>query len=238
MANSLVILTTLAALLVAHQLLPQLETSRTFQLYGEIVPRVETDEKVIALTFDDGPEPERVEEVLKMLDDEDVKATFFVTGKGLDQDPDVGERIVAAGHELGNHSYSHQHMVFVSEDVVQKEVEETDRLIREAGYKGEILFRPPNGEKLVTLPHYLSETSRVTVMWDVSPGGDPEIIGDSEKITAYVLDRAKPGSIVLLHPWGDEHEEPREAIQPVIRGLKQDGYRFVTVSELLQHRSQ
>ena len=164
MAKSLVILTTLAALLVGHQLLPQLKTSRTFQLYGEIVPRVETDEKVIALTFDDGPEPERVEEVLKMLDDEDVKATFFVVGEQLEQHPRRGKKIVAAGHELGNHSYSHQHMVFVSEDFVQKEVEETDRLIREVGYKGETFFRPPNGEKLLTLPHYLSETGRITVM--------------------------------------------------------------------------
>src|SRR5215212_9854640 len=95
-ANTLVILTTLAALLVAHQFLPQLETSRTFQLYGEIVRRVETDEKVIALTFDDGPEPERVEEVLQMLDDEDVKATFFVVGEKLEQHPRRGKKIVAA----------------------------------------------------------------------------------------------------------------------------------------------
>lgn len=71
-------------------------------------------------------------------------------------------------------------------------------------------------------------------MWDVEPESYPEIEADSEKITAHVLDNAEPGSIVLLHPMYDRREETREAIQLIIRGLKQNGNRFVTVSELLE----
>jgi peptidoglycan/xylan/chitin deacetylase (PgdA/CDA1 family) len=221
----------------AQHAIQKLIFSTTFQLFGEIVPRVETDDKVIALTFDDGPAPGYTEEVLKILDDEDVKATFFLTGSEMELYPEGRDRIVAAGHEIGNHSYSHQPMDFVSEDFVRNEVEETDRLIHEAGYEGEILFRPPNGKKLLTLPYYLSKTGRTTVMWDIYPEAYPEIKVDSEKITEYVLDNAKPGSIVLLHTMYDVREETREALQPIVRGLKQDGYRFITVSELLQHRS-
>src|SRR5215475_7640909 len=85
--------------------------SRTFQFFGDIIPRVNTRQKVVALTFDDGPTPGLTEEVLSILNEEGVKATFFVIGEDLERNLEEGRKIVAAGHELGNHSYSHKRMV-------------------------------------------------------------------------------------------------------------------------------
>lgn len=211
----------------------RLVNSRSVQVAGEIVPRVATDEKVVALTFDDGPTPGHTASVLRALEEEEVSATFYVIGEEVERHPEEAARIVAAGHELGNHSYSHQRMVFVSGGFVKDEVEATDRLIRDAGYEGEISFRPPYGKKLVALPRYLARTDRTTVTWDVEPESDPEIDGDASRIAAHVLRNAEPGSIILLHPMYEGREASRRAVAPIVQGLKEEGYTFVTVSELL-----
>jgi chitin deacetylase len=207
--------------------------SRSFQVAGEIVPRVATDEKVVALTFDDGPTPGHTASVLRGLEEEEVSATFYVIGEEVERHPEEAARIVAAGHELGNHSYSHQRMVFVSGGFVRDEVEATDRLIRDAGYEGEIPFRPPYGKKLVALPRYLARNHRATVTWDVEPESDPEIDGDASRIAAHVLRNTEPGSIILLHPMYEGGEASRRAVAPIVQGLKEEGYTCVTVSELL-----
>src|SRR6185369_11972081 len=101
------------------------------------------ERKVVALTFDDGPIEERVDAVLPVLAASGVRATFFVTGAALAERMDLGRRLVAGGHELGNHSYSHMRMVFIRSSTVAREIESTDALIREAGHRGQIHFRPP-----------------------------------------------------------------------------------------------
>ncbi len=111
---------------------------------------VETQEKIVALTFDDGP-GDLTRPLLDILEKEQISATFFVTGAELEKNLDRGIRIVSAGHELGNHSYSHERMILVSPSYVRQEIERTDQLIREAGYQSEILFRPPYGKKLFVL---------------------------------------------------------------------------------------
>ena len=210
--------------------------SRTFQFFGEIVPRVETEEKLVALTFDDGPTPNFTDEILGVLKAEDVKATFFLIGGELERNPEEGRKIVAAGHEIGNHSYSHVRMILVTPSFVKTEIEKTDALIRAAGYEKTAHFRPPYGKKLFTLPYYLSNNDRRTITWDVAPEGFPEIAADSEAITKYVLDNTRNGSIILLHVMYDPQKKSLRAVQPIIEGLKQKGFRFVTVSELIESK--
>jgi chitin deacetylase len=207
--------------------------SRTFQLLGEIVPRVETTERVVALTFDDGPIPEFTEEVLSLLREEEVKATFFVTGTELERYPALGRKIVAAGHELGNHTFSHRRMVGQSPDFIREEVERTDQLIRDVGYQRPIHFRPPFGKKLLLLPYYLARTGRKTITWDVEPDSTAEVAEESSRIEAYVRDRARPGSIILLHVMYPGRQTSMDAVPGIIQVLKERGYRFATVSELL-----
>lgn len=203
----------------------------TFQFFGEIVPRVETTERVVALTFDDGPTPGKTDEILSVLAAKDVRATFFVTGRELAAHPDEARKIVAAHHELGNHSYSHQRLIFKSPSFIADEIESTDRLIKTTGYAGEIHFRPPYGKKLFGLPYYLSRTNRKTIMWDVAPEtGDAD--DDSDRIIAHVLENAAPGSIILLHVMYDSRAASMRAVPGIIDGLRSSGYNFKTVSEL------
>ena len=122
-----------AIVVVGLVILWRVSGSRTFQFFGRLVPRVETASKVVALTFDDGPAPGATDQVLSALGGARVRATFFVTGAELERHMAEGRKIVAAGHELGNHSYSHGRMVFVTPSRVRREVERTDELIREAG---------------------------------------------------------------------------------------------------------
>ena len=207
--------------------------ARTFQLFGHLVHRGPTSERVVALTFDDGPTPAGTDSILDILEAKGATATFFVTGSELQANPDLGRRIVAAGHELGNHSYSHPRFLLRSQSSIRFEIETTDSLIRAAGQTGPIHFRPPYGKKLVGLPWYLHRTSRTTVMWDIEPDSDTEIAPTSERITDHVLSRATPGSIILLHVMYPSRRESLRAVGGIIDGLREAGYSFVTVSDLL-----
>jgi peptidoglycan/xylan/chitin deacetylase (PgdA/CDA1 family) len=151
----------------------------------------------------------------------------------MDAHPDLAAAIAAAGHELGNHTYSHERMVAVSPGFVADEVGRTDDRIRRAGYRGEITFRPPNGKKLLTLPLYLSQHGRRTIMWDVEPNSYPEVDASAERIVDHVVARVRPGSIVLLHGMYAGREQTRRAVVPIVERLRNAGYRFLTVSQLL-----
>ena len=227
----------LVVLLVGGFGLWRLMNARGFQVAGDLVKRVETTERVVALTFDDGPVAGRVEPVLDALRQANARATFFVLGDGLANDPEGGRRLVAAGHQLANHSYTHARMIFRSTAFYQREIEETDALIRAAGFEGPIVFRPPYGKKLVGLPLYLAQTGRTTVTWDVEMDAAADVSGTAEEMVATTFAQVRPGSIVLLHPWYDRRGEAVRAIVPIVAGLRERGYRFVTVNELLELRA-
>lgn len=215
----------------------QVARSRSFQFFGEIVARVETDKKWVALSFDDGPTTAATEQVLAMLADAGVKASFFVTGKELRQRPELGKRIVDAGHELGNHSYNHQRMLLMSYGEVAWEVARTQELIREAGQQEPIYFRPPYGKKWVNLPLYLSVSDITTVTWDVAPDSDRAISQDSQRIVDETLASVRPGSIILLHVMYPSRQASLAAVPGIIQGLRAKGYEIVTVGKLLQLRA-
>lgn len=227
------IVATLLALLFGLHLFSK---SRTTQLFGEIVSRVETDKPIVALTFDDGPSPRFTKEVLTLLKDRDVTGTFFLTGREIAENLAQARLIATAGHEIGNHSYSHFNMAWVSPSTVKDEIERTDAAIRAAGYEGEILFRPPFGKKLLALPWYLSEHSRKTIMWDVEPESFPDVADNPDALAKYVIDNAKSGSIILMHVMYRSRDVSRQALPQIIEGLRQRGFSFVTVSQLLERR--
>jgi chitin deacetylase len=216
--------------------LRQVSSSRTFQFFGEIIPRVDTSQKIVALTFDDGPTPQATDQILAILSEMNVRATFFVTGAELEQNLDQGKKLVAAGHELGNHSYSHVRMFFVTPSFVKQEIESTDKIIREAGYQGDIYFRPPYGKKLFTLPFYLWRHGRKSITWDVEPDSYPMIAADANKIVEHVLANVRPGSIIILHVMYPNRRESMKSVKMIVEELRAGGYEFKTVSELLAAR--
>jgi peptidoglycan-N-acetylglucosamine deacetylase len=223
----------LVALLALAAGTRRLAKARTFQLFGTIVPRVETRERAVALTFDDGPTDAVVDTLVRVLAERGVRATFFVMGDEVTRAPAAARALVAAGHELGNHTWSHPHMVLVRPARVRAEVERTDSVIRAAGFRGEIRFRPPFGYKLVGLPWYLARTGRTTVTWDVEPDSYREVAATPEGIVAHVLARVRPGSIVLLHPWYASRRTSLAAVPALVDSLHARGWRVTTVGELL-----
>lgn len=211
----------------------RLMNDQEFQLLGTFVSRVEVTSPLVALTIDDGP-GESVWELLRTLDAVNVRATFFVNGLALSEDPRKGRALISAGHELGNHTFSHRRMIFRSQGFIGNEIERTDALIQQAGQRGPILFRPPYGKKLLALPYYLMRTRRVSVMADIQPDSRRRL-RDAAAMVRYTLDETKPGSIVLLHALG--LRASHDAIPGIVAGLRSRGYRFVTTSELLAEAS-
>jgi peptidoglycan/xylan/chitin deacetylase (PgdA/CDA1 family) len=190
----------------------------------------------VALTFDDGPTPGKTDAILTTLAEHDVNATFFLVGEAMRQHPNETRRIVAAGHEVGNHSYSHSRMLMKSLEFVADEIETTSELIRQAGFEGEIRFRPPYGKRLLVLPWYLYRDGITTVTWDSAPESDLGLDASAEEITERVVNTVRPGSIVLMHVMFDSRAESMKAVPQVIEGLRAQGYRFVTISELMTLR--
>jgi peptidoglycan/xylan/chitin deacetylase (PgdA/CDA1 family) len=213
----------------------QLMNSRTVQLLGDHVAHVETPRKVVAVTFDDGPNDLFVTELIADLERFRAKGTFYVVGAAAADHPYALAALVATGHEIGNHSFTHQRLVFVRTAMARDEVDSTDEVIRGAGFAGPITFRPPYAKKLLSLPWVLWRADRTTVMWDLEPDSLP-IAADPAAMTRYVLDNVRPGSIILLHPWSQGNTATREALPMMLAGLREQGYRFVTVSELLALR--
>ena len=222
--SGLVILIIFLALLGSYKLM----NSRSFQLFGGLTQQVETDQKLVALTFDDGP-TENVNDILPLLDKYDVKATFFLIGQDIEKYQEEAKKIAEAGHQVGNHTYSHNRMIFKSPSYIKEEIEKTDELIREAGYEGEIDFRPPNSKKLVGLPHYLYKQKIDTITMNIEPD---TFYTETEDRIQYVKEQIIPGSIILMHPMYEDSDKVLAEIEGIIQSLKDEGYRFVTVNEL------
>lgn len=204
----------------------------SYQLFGEIYTSIETDQKVVALTLDDGPN-EKIDTILSILNHHNVKATFFPIGNLMANRLSDVKRMVRDGHEIGNHSFTHQALSFKSYETIDQEIEPTDRLIRQAGYKGVIHFRPPYGKKLFMLPLYLEQHNRKTITWNIAPEGNRMLNNDPDKLAQHVIDQARNGSIILLHPMNDGNEASLNSLDFMIRGLKEKGFKFKSVTELL-----
>ncbi|WP_227982575.1 polysaccharide deacetylase family protein [Nocardia spumae] len=205
-----------------------LMNSRTYQLGGRLVHRVATERALVALTIDDGP-TDRTPAILETLAAHHIPATFYLVGRDLAAHRDYGAAIAAAGHEIGNHSYTHRRLVFVTPATVRAEIERTDAEIARTGYRGPVTVRPPYGKKLLALPRYLSQHDRTTVMWDVesdSTGG-----AGTDTIVAETVTRTRPGSIILLHAMYQPNA--LDAIGRIATELRSRGYDFVTVSQLV-----
>ncbi|MDQ0229360.1 polysaccharide deacetylase family protein [Metabacillus malikii] len=202
--------------------------SRTFQFFDGITDKVETNQKIVALTFDDGP-TENTNQILPLLKKYNIQATFFLIGNEIEEHSKEAQKIVNAGHQVGNHTYSHKRMVFKSPSFIQDEIIKTDELIRKLGYKKEIDFRPPNGKKLVGLPYYLSKVNKETITWNLEPDNHSNT---TEGKINYVIEKVTPGSIILLHPMYDKTGEEIKVIEGIIQTLLDKGYTFTTVDAL------
>lgn len=222
----------MALLIVGGFGLFQVSKARCFSLVGGAICRVEADEKLIALTFDDGPTPEGVAWASEVLRANDARGTFFLIGGAIPGREALIRQLLAEGHEVGNHSFSHARMALHTAAFYDSEIERTDALLRSSGVGEPNLFRPPYGKKLIGLPRALARHNYRMIMWDVE---DPPSARSPEEYAAEVLRQARSGSIVLMHVMYPANRIAREALPLVVSGLRARGYRLVTVSELLRH---
>ncbi|MED4552127.1 polysaccharide deacetylase family protein [Lysinibacillus capsici] len=211
----------------------KLMNARDYQLFGPITSRVETQEKVIALTFDDGP-TDKTGSILSLLEDYEVKATFFLIGQDIEEHPEEAKKIVEAGHQIGNHTYSHKRMVLKSPSFIKNEIEKTDALIANIGYQETPVVRPPYGKKLIGFPYYLNKHQRETITWNLEP--DTFFSKTEDKIN-YVKENIQPGSIILLHPMYDQTDNELQTIEGILQSLTDEGYTFVTIDDLFKFKA-
>ena len=192
---------------------------------------------MVALTFDDGPDAEVTPTILDTLEQFGARATFFAIGRNVEANLPIARRIVAAQHELANHSWQHSRLQnFYNRGTQAADLSRSAGLIREiTGVDAEPLYRPPIGLKSPPLARAAHERKLTMVGWSVH--GRDTTQEDAERIAADVLKRITPGDIVLLH---DGHDLPNRhrragarALPLILQGLKDRGLQAVTVSELL-----
>lgn len=183
----------------------------------------------IAMTFDDGPKPGQTDRLLDMLKARNIKATFFVIGQNAAAYPELIRRILAEGHEIGNHTWSHLALNKLSPSGVAAQINQTDAALAQAGAPRPTLMRPPYGATNATLNRRLNqEFGHTVIMWDVDPLDWK--VRNSAHVTSEILKNTKPGSIVLSH---DIHPTTIDAMPATLDALQQKGFKFVTVSELI-----
>jgi len=191
--------------------------------------------KLVALTFDDGPSDKYTGKVLDILKKGGVKATFFVIGKKAADNLDLLKRIAKDGHELGNHTFNHARLNWLSDDKLRDELRTTSEIIKANTRKDVKYFRPPNGF-LTREKRVLAEKSGYDiVLWSVHADDyTHELSGlrDPGSITRRVNALVKGGDIVLMH---DISWQVVEALPGIVSSLKKRGYKFVTVSQLVEH---
>jgi peptidoglycan-N-acetylglucosamine deacetylase len=190
-------------------------------------------EKVIALTFDDGPWPETTEKILATLKQEQVKATFYMVGQPLQSFPEIGKKVLADGHVIANHTLHHWYKK-MSPLVAQREIEDTAKIIKEVLNVETAYFRPPGGMLTNGLVAYALKHNQSVNMWSVDSGDSHPRRPSSAAMLKTILAGATPGGIVLMHDGGGSHDNTAKAVPQIIAKLRAQGYKFVTVPELLE----
>ena len=189
-------------------------------------------QNMVALTFDDGPNPLYTPQILDILRQHNIKATFFVLGSKAEKHPGIIKRIAEEGHEIGIHSYSHPLLVFRSRKTMAKEIAYTKSLIEIHTNKSIALFRPPYGIIDLGALSFSRRQELGIVDWSLN-SKDYKLL-DSARITQRVTKKAKPGDIVLFHDGGGTTRQPTvDALPAIIARLREKGHYPVLVSEIL-----
>lgn len=187
--------------------------------------------KVIALTFDDGPWPNVTESILATLKKENIKATFFVVGQPLKSFPELGKKVLADGHVIANHTMHHWYHR-MTPLVAEREIEDTEKIIKEVLNVETDYFRPPGGVMTNGLVSYAQSKKQSVVMWSIDSNDSRPRRPSPEEMVKTVVGEATPGAIVLMHDGGGSHENTAKALPQMISQLRAKGYKFVTVPEL------
>ncbi len=197
------------------------------------VDRAKTDSKLVALTFDAGSSAEPVPQILRTLAQRNLRCTFFLTGKWIERYPEMARMIADAGHELGNHSWSHPAFPSLTEDQMREELRRTENIaLQVCGVSTKPLFRPPFGARNERVRAIAAEEGYLTIYWTIDSWDSVKKDITPQMIADRVMRHMQPGAIVLMHCGS---HATAQALPQLLNALEAQGYRVVTVSELLHH---
>ena len=219
------------------------------QLFGKTVVSGPSDQRVVALTYDDGPNPPYTNRILDVLNREHVHATFFLVGQAVTAYPKVAARELHDGNAIGNHTWSHDHLIILDRAHVRETLAKTDAAIYKATGTRPRIMRPPYGSRDWLVLDEVRKAGYTPVMWSVPLAKDWEY-PPATVIANRILPHVRDGSIVVLHDGNRgilcsrHHVTARtcdrtadiEATRIIVESLKAQGYRFVTIPELLAIR--
>jgi peptidoglycan-N-acetylglucosamine deacetylase len=210
----------------------------TSQLYGAGVVGEPRPSKRLALTYDDGPNDPYTGQLLEVLARHDVKATFFMMGKYVEMRPEIVRQVAESGHVVGNHTYSHPNLIFVSQRELRSQIERTQKAIEDATSIRPKLFRPPFGGRNPLTFGVVREFGLIPIMWRTTcydwSATSPETIVNHAKR------QIKGGDVILLHDGGHlacgtDRSHSVKATDEIIRSYKAEGFEFVTVTQIMQN---
>jgi len=213
--------------------------SPTSQLYGRTFVGLQPGSRVLALTYDDGPNDPDTWRTLEVLERHAVKATFFLIGQFVQQKPEIARALVAAGHAIGNHTWSHPNLIFTPKAEVRRQLELGRQAILDATGMKPTLFRPPFGGRRPATLRTARDLGLVPVMWNVTCYDWKA--KSAEKIVARAERQIRGGDVILLHDgahvrMGANRSRTVEASDRILTRYKAEGYEFVTVPEMMERQ--
>ncbi len=242
---ALTVLTTLALAAAAYAGYEIFEQPGN-QVFGRTITRGPANERVVALTFDDGPNPPYTNRILQVLEEQHVPATFFVVGRAVDAYPSLVRREVRDGHAIGNHTWDHAHLIVMRRSDIRRTLDRTDAAVYRAARVHTKLMRPPFGSRDWIVMQAAHSLGYAVVMWSVPLANDWEY-PPARVIAQRILPHVEDGSIIVLHdgnrgqlcalkhlnPHVCDRSQDIEATRLIVQSLKAQGYRFVTVPQLM-----
>lgn len=206
-----------------------------FEKTGLVFWEADTKEKLITLTFDDGPDPLYTTQILDLMKKYDAKGTFFVIGKEAERYPEILKRQAKEGHEIANHTYRHTFRDMKNSKVLKAELRKNSNLIKGITGKAPTLFRPIAGYYDEQIIETSLGSGYYVVLWTWHQDTRDWRKPGAKRIAKTVLFNSKPGDIVILHDAGGDRTQTVKAVEYILEGLYKKGYKCVTVSELLSH---
>ena len=195
-------------------------------IFPKYVWNIKTHEKVLYLTFDDGPTPKITEQVLDILDQYNAKATFFCIGKNVQEYPSIFKRLLQEGHTIGNHSFNHLKGWKSKNSIYLQDIRKAEEIIDSK------LFRPPYGRIKPSQARHLQTLGYQIVLWDVL-SYDWDHTVSKEKVLQTITKNSQPGSIIVFHDSVKAEENMRYALPKVLEYFSEKGFRFENLDVLL-----
>jgi peptidoglycan-N-acetylglucosamine deacetylase len=192
-----------------------------------------TSQKLVALTFDDGPHKKYTQEILDILHEYNAKATFFVMGGNAKLYPDLIKKEYAAGHEIANHSFTHPNIAHTSDVAIQKELTKCSETVNKVIHVYPIVFRPPFGSTSKHANEIINNMGFTVVTWSYMINDYDVNKMTPEIISSSVIKNTRPGAIIVMHDGNGNREKTVKALPVILKNLFAKGYKFVTVAELL-----